>query len=258
MKIAFTDEGDLARVLARSLKNNEIFIVDNPQRVLKEKPDVVIHTLDIPYFEDKSHIWNFNTWYAINIARAAHKVNATNIYISTFMIFDGKKGYYHENSTPNPINYYGMSKLAGETGAASLGNFLIIRCGVIYSLNYKGFLTPLFKTALNGKNLKCNKNFYISPISIYSLSNIIAKFVNDEVKGIINVGGPRVSMIELCNLIADLFGVNVIEINGKKYDFSLDTWLLNTFNIKLSLKEDLVNAIEYRVLNNEGKGISIT
>jgi len=36
------------------------------------------------------------------------------IYISTPCIFDGKTGNYHEESLPNPENYYGMTKAISE------------------------------------------------------------------------------------------------------------------------------------------------
>ncbi len=255
MIVALTDEGPIAKSIARELKGDSVVVVDTPQKVLAVKPDVVIHTMEVPFYESRANLWNYNTWYSINIARASNKVGATNVYLSTFMIFDGKKGYYHENSTPNPVNYFGMAKLAGEVGIAALGNYLVLRLGAVYSLNYKGFLYPFFKAALSGKNLRCNRNFYVSPISLHAVSKVISRFVHAQVKGIINVAGPRTSLYDVCGLIADLFGVESIGVEGQHRDFSLDTWLLNSFNIKISLKEDLVDSIEHRILNDEGKDI---
>lgn len=37
------------------------------------------------------------------------------IHLSTDFIFDGEKGYYKESDQPNPINYYGLSKLRSES-----------------------------------------------------------------------------------------------------------------------------------------------
>jgi len=36
------------------------------------------------------------------------------IHLSTDFIFDGEKGYYKESDQPDPINYYGLSKLRSE------------------------------------------------------------------------------------------------------------------------------------------------
>ncbi|MCI2415431.1 MAG: sugar nucleotide-binding protein [Candidatus Aramenus sp.] len=257
MIVALTDEGPLAKNIARELKGDKVIVVDTPQKVLTVRPEVVVHTLEVPFFENRAHMWNYNTWYSVNIARASNKVGATNVYFSTFMIFDGKKGYYHENSTPNPINFYGVSKLAGEVGVTALGNYLVLRVGALYSLNSRGFLFPFFKAAFAGRNLRCNKNFYVSPISLHAFSKVVSRFIHEQIRGIINVAGPRISLYEMCGLIADLFGVESIGIDGQYRDFSLDTWLLNSFNIKISLKEDLVDAIEHRILNDEGKDIPV-
>lgn len=52
---------------------------------------------------------------ALNVARIANKIDAINVYISTDYVFDGEKGEpYTEEDVPNPINVYGVSKLAGE------------------------------------------------------------------------------------------------------------------------------------------------
>ena len=54
---------------------------------------------------------------AINITATSYFVNYCKentchlIHISTDFVFDGEKeGFYVENDTPNPINYYGLSK----------------------------------------------------------------------------------------------------------------------------------------------------
>ena len=36
------------------------------------------------------------------------------IYISTDYVFDGKNPPYDESDDPNPLNFYGKSKLDGE------------------------------------------------------------------------------------------------------------------------------------------------
>ena len=36
------------------------------------------------------------------------------LYISTEYVFDGEKGNYSEDEIPNPVNFYGLTKLLGE------------------------------------------------------------------------------------------------------------------------------------------------
>ena len=234
LKIGVTDEGELAQNIAKHLK--ETVVITSPQKVFEEKPDVVIHTFELPYSEansNKAAAWNINTWYAINVGRAANKIRAVNVYLSSFMIFDGKRGFYSETSTPNPLNYYGLTKLAGETGIMSLGNYLIIRLGLLYSMQYRGLLYPFIRAMVKKRVVKCNSNFFVSPINVSEAAEIISLLIKKEVRGVVNVGGKRKNMIEVCNELAEIFEAEVIPFKGKYYDFSFDLWLLNGLGISV-------------------------
>lgn len=226
--IGVTDEGDIARSIAQVMDEEKIVFIDSPRKVYVEKPNIIIHTFEET--SDKRLMWNINTWHAINIARAANKIGALNIYLSTYMIFDGKRGYYSETSIPSPLNYYGLSKLVGETAIASLGNYLILRLGqLINSGIFKYFTKALIKKGI----IKCNTNLYLSPLTLKELAYTVKALVKKEARGVINVAGKRQSEYEICEKLADMFDGNVIPYEGKFYDFSLDVWLLKTFGIVL-------------------------
>ena len=48
------------------------------------------------------------------LSEISTKINAHLVHISTDFIFDGKNGS-SENDIPNPLSYYGLSKLKSET-----------------------------------------------------------------------------------------------------------------------------------------------
>lgn len=55
------------------------------------------------------------------------------LYISTDSVFDGNNGPYDELATPNPLNIYSRTKLAGECVVHDVCNdFAIARIGVVY------------------------------------------------------------------------------------------------------------------------------
>ncbi|EAR12487.1 dTDP-4-dehydrorhamnose reductase RfbD-2 [Polaribacter irgensii 23-P] len=63
----------------------------------------------------------------------SEQLNIHVIHISTDFIFDGKKGNYKETDIPNPVNYYGASKLNFEAilTASAIQN-TILRTTLVY------------------------------------------------------------------------------------------------------------------------------
>ena len=75
-------------------------------------------------------------------------MNSKLIYISTEYVFDGKKGHFRETDPPNPLNYYGKSKLQAEKIVLTGNNDnTVLRTSVIYGSNPKGrFLNFVLET----------------------------------------------------------------------------------------------------------------
>jgi len=82
------------------------------------RPSVIIHAAAISSPDDceknPASAQAVNVDGTANILEAARKCSCRVIYISTDMVFDGKKGGYSESDTPNPINFYGATKRAAE------------------------------------------------------------------------------------------------------------------------------------------------
>ena len=81
-------------------------------------PDVVIHlgaVTDVELCEiDKELAKKINTTATEILALESEKHNSFFLYMSTDYVFDGKIGMKTEEDEPNPINFYGKSKLDGE------------------------------------------------------------------------------------------------------------------------------------------------
>lgn len=68
-----------------------------------------------------------------HLAQCAKAIGATIIYISTDYVFDGTKPPYECLDKPNPLNYYGASKLAGEKAVLDSGaQAIVLRVPVLY------------------------------------------------------------------------------------------------------------------------------
>ena len=111
---------------------------DEVKRVVNfHKPNVIFNTAamtNVDLCEDeKDNCDKLNTFSVGYLADAALKVGAHLIHISTDFIFDGKKGFYSEEDLPNPLSYYGKSKLEAEKLLYHHNcNWSILRTIVIY------------------------------------------------------------------------------------------------------------------------------
>jgi dTDP-4-dehydrorhamnose reductase len=82
-------------------------------------PDVVVNCAAAHRVQDlesdHSSAFGVNAGGALNVARACRDTNAACVFISTDYVFDGGKlDPYDEDDVAEPINVYGVSKLAGE------------------------------------------------------------------------------------------------------------------------------------------------
>lgn len=69
--------------------------------------------------EDKSlgkegMAWKINVEGTQNIVDACKQNGKKIVYVSTDFVFDGEKGFYSEEDTPYPVNWYGITKHEGE------------------------------------------------------------------------------------------------------------------------------------------------
>jgi dTDP-4-dehydrorhamnose reductase len=79
------------------------------------------------------------------LAELAAELNAPLIHYSTDYVFDGSlERPYRETDTPNPLNVYGRSKLAGEQAITRVGGaHLILRTSWVYANHGRNFLLTL-------------------------------------------------------------------------------------------------------------------
>jgi dTDP-4-dehydrorhamnose reductase len=91
------------------------------------------------------------------MAEAARRSGAMLVHYSTDYVFDGSKGSpYIETDSPNPLNVYGQSKLAGEKAVQqAAGSYLILRTSWVYSTRLQsGFVQKVLAWARQNEMLR--------------------------------------------------------------------------------------------------------
>ncbi len=192
--------------------------------ITKINPDVVIDCSalhNVNYCEThKDETWNVNVIATKNIAELCKQINARMIYISTDYVFDGKDKNYNENSTPNPLNYYGISKLkAEETIANSKISYAIARTSLVFGWNpgeIKGqtsssgksmnFVIWALNKLKNNENLKIVTDQYSTPTLADNLAENLLVLSDSDVNGIFHiVGKDCINRYKFTLKIAEIF-----------------------------------------------------
>lgn len=144
------------------------------------KPDIVVNATAYTAVDRAEN--ERELAYAINatgpavIADEAKALGAVFIHYSTDYVFDGKKGKpYDEADTPNPLNVYGTSKLAGEQAIQAVsGANLILRTAWVYSLQRDSFVTKVLQWARKNETLKIVDDQVSNPTWARMLAQITA------------------------------------------------------------------------------------
>ena len=146
------------------------------------------------------------------------------IHLSTPCIFDGVSGMFTETSIPNPVNYYGITRMEAEKEVKKLREFVIIRTNYVNKEKwpYPKAFTDRFGTYLFSKQV----------------AQGIFDIQKQKGRGIIHVvSDKKISMYDLAKMttseiepmtINDYFGppvtmdMSLDSIKWKKYKISLE------------------------------------
>ena len=123
------------------------------------------------------------------LASIANKQQVRLIHISTDYVFDGDSNKpYIETDTPNPINVYGRTKLAGEKALQTVMpmNALIIRTSWLYSEYGNNFVKTMLKLGKERDELNVIIDQIGSPTYATDLAKAILEIIqNKEFKEVV-------------------------------------------------------------------------
>jgi dTDP-4-dehydrorhamnose reductase len=90
------------------------------------------------------------------LAEEVRRLGATLVHYSTDYVFDGTKATpYTEADTPNPVNMYGKTKLAGERAVQAVGAaHYILRTSWVYSAEGANFMNNLLRLGREHSELR--------------------------------------------------------------------------------------------------------
>ena len=191
--------------------------------ILAQQPHVVVNTAamtNVDLCEDnKQECEDLNVNAVGYLADACEIIDAHLIHISTDFIFDGVDGPYREEDIPNPLSYYGLSKLKSEQllQAHSVKSTIlrtIIVFGVAENLS-KGNIVLWAKEALSkGNTLNIIDDQFRAPTLAEDLADICILAAKKKAVGVFNASGKDImSIYEIVERVAKYYGNSTDNLN---------------------------------------------
>jgi dTDP-4-dehydrorhamnose reductase len=141
------------------------------------------------------------------LAEQAAKNDCFFVYVSTDYIFDGKNGMKKENDSPNPLGFYGKSKLAGENSLNNLASsWCIARTSTPFGVHSTKKSFPLWvkENLESKKEISVLTDQYTSPTYVPNLSQMLIEVATKQITGIIHLAGAsRISRFSLAEMVAN-------------------------------------------------------
>lgn len=129
------------------------------------------------------------------------------VFLSTDMVFDGKKGNYAESDAVSPISFYGETKVAAEQLVLKNPRAVILRtsinCGVSKS-GVRGFNETMRHELQTKAKLTLLADEFRCPIFAGETSRAVWELVNQRRAGLFHVAGAeKLSRWQIGRLVAD-------------------------------------------------------
>jgi dTDP-4-dehydrorhamnose reductase len=130
------------------------------QVVKRNRPDILINAAAYTAVDqaerDPEKAMAINAVAPGILAQEAAALGAGFVHYSTDYVFDGtKRSPYTEEDTPNPLNVYGRTKLAGDLAVEAAGGaWLILRTSWVYGTRGSNFLLTMRRLARERTELR--------------------------------------------------------------------------------------------------------
>jgi len=212
-------EKDGYKYISLDITNN-----DEVKRIIAEfKPHVVINTAamtNVDLCEDEKNLCDSLNVDAVGyLADSCERIDAHLIQISTDFIFDGKHGPYTEQDEPNPLSYYGLSKLRSEKLLQAHNvKWTIFRTIIIFgvgeNLSKKNIVLWAIEALEKGTPLNIINDQFRAPTLAEDLADICILAAKKGVFGIYNASGKDImSIYEIVERIAKYYGYSKDNLN---------------------------------------------
>lgn len=151
------------------------------------------------------------------VQSAAQKIGCKVIHFSTDCVFSGVRGPYTEQTPPDPVDFYGQSKLLGEV---SSGNSLTIRSSIV-GFSIDGTNRGLFDwfASNRGGVVTGYEQALYSGVTTLEMSKIVMEIIENhlDMSGIWQVSADPIDKASLLSLLNREMGLGITIERDQKF-----------------------------------------
>ena len=190
---------------------------ETKELILSFNPNIIINTAAFTNVDEcenqREYAWRLNVDVVKNLIICAKVCDARIIHFSSDYIFDGKNGPYNEDSLPNPLSYYGKTKLASENALRESGiKYCIIRTMVIYGyakIVRENFVLWIIRNLNNNQSIDIVTDQIGNPTLVDDIGYAIIKIIRGNRTGIYHISGSEfISRYDFAIKVAEVFKLN--------------------------------------------------
>jgi dTDP-4-dehydrorhamnose reductase len=179
-------------------------------------PDVVVNCAAVSDVaecdENRNRAWAVNARAVRTLAKQCRATDAHLVQVSSDFVFNGKNGPYDERARPDPVNYYGRTKLAGENVLREFDflDWAIVRTVLLYGtakdLSRSNVVLWIIDQLSKGEVIHVVNDQWRTPTFAPDLADGIVRLVDREKTGIYHLSGREmVTIDELAQTVAQVF-----------------------------------------------------
>ena len=186
--------------------------------VERYRPDSIIHTAAMTNVDaceaERAKCYALNVQSVKNLIDVCQIRDIQLIHLSTDFIFDGENGPYTEEAEPNPLSYYGETKLESELILKkSSCRWAILRTIIVYGIvndMSRSNIVLWAKGALEkGESIHVVDDQWRMPTLAEDLAACCLLAVKKNASGVFNASGKDLmSILEIVERVADHYGLN--------------------------------------------------
>ena len=197
----------------------DITNVNEIEKVIQQsKPDAIINTAAMTQVDhcetEREKCWANNVTAVESLVKVCEKTKTQLIHVSTDFIFDGTRGPLDESEKPNPLSYYGESKLAAEVAIQKSNiDWAILRTvlvfGVTKDMSRSNIVLWVKKSLEEGKVINVVNDQWRTPTLAEDLAMGCYLAATKKIKGIYNISGDEMmTPYDIAIKTADFFGLD--------------------------------------------------